>query len=87
MTPETRLSGRMHKVCYVIASWVIRENTMFNVTTIRQGEKVSQVMNEDSLRVFLSTLDLRTLVGLSVEQVSTSDTIDWTPEEILAREG
>ena len=74
-------------MCYVIASWVIRENTMFNVTTIRQGEKVSQVMNEDSLRVFLSTLDLRTLVGLSVEQVSTSDTIDWTPEEILAREG
>ncbi len=61
---------------------------MFNVTTIRQGEKVSQVMNEDSLRVFLSTLDLRTLVGLTVEQVSsTADTVEWTPEEILAREG
>jgi hypothetical protein len=58
---------------------------MFQVTVIRQDEKVTQVIDESSLRGFLDSLDLRSLVGLSVEQVSTETT--WTVEEILAREG
>ena len=52
---------------------------MFNVTLNGQ----TQQMNASMLRGFLSTLDLRSLDSLTVTHVS----VEWTVEEILAREG